>query len=280
MTFEAELRSALEAASDAGELIRDDYVSFVAIPNAPASITTQTDRNAQEVILKYLQSAFPDDAFCAEEATETLQRCALSGKRIWIVDPIDGTRGFAKKNGEFSVMIGLLVNGTLESPTPEWVLAVGVVLEPAKERVTFARRGGGCWTRTGLNGPRQCRVSGVAKLSESLLIQSHSKPGEISAPMKSLQPRRVIETYSAGVKLAMVARGEGELYVNTYPNFHDWDICAGHLLVTEAGGNVTALNGEGIRYCQPNNEQRGGLLATNGLVHGEAVKMLKGKRGA
>jgi 3'(2'), 5'-bisphosphate nucleotidase len=267
MTFEAELRIALEAAAQAGALIRNDYASFVAIPNAPASVTTQTDRNSQEVILKRLQLSFPDDALCAEEATETLQRARQLGARVWIVDPIDGTRGFAMKNGEFSVMIGLVVDGEV---------AVGVVLEPVQDRITFARRGGGCWVRTGVKDPWQCRVSVVRNLSESALVQSHSKLGETSAPVKSLRPRRVIETYSAGVKLAMIARGEGELYVNTYPNFHDWDICAGHLLVTEAGGAVTALNGDRITYCKPNYEQRGGLLATNGMIHDEAVRRLAG----
>ncbi len=266
MNFEAELCSALDAAAAAGSLISNDYASFVAIPNAPASITTQTDRNAQEVILKHLQSAFPDDAFCAEETTEALQRTRHSGIRTWIIDPIDGTRGFAIKNGEFSVMIGLVVDGEL---------AVGVVLEPALQRVTFARRGGGCWTRTGVTDQRRCRVSELLNLSESALAQSHSRAGEVSHPVRSLQPRRVIETYSAGVKLALVARGDAELYVNTYPNFHDWDICAGHLLVVEAGGNVTTLNGDPIRYCQPGFEQRSGLLATNGLVHDQAVKLLK-----
>jgi len=266
MNFEAELSAALEAAAQAGALIRNDYVSFVAIPNAPATVTTQTDRNAQEVILKHLQTSFPDDTLCAEETTETLQRGKRSGARVWIVDPIDGTRGFAMKNGEFSVMIGLVVDGEL---------AVGVVLEPVYARLTFARRGGGCWTRIGNMEPERCRVATAAKLSESILVQSHSKPGQISNPVQLLKPLRVIETYSAGVKLALVARGEADLYVNTYPNFHDWDICAGHLLVNEAGGAVTALDGDRITYCKPNYEQRGGLLATNGLIHDQAVKLLK-----
>ena len=238
----------------------------MAIPNAPADLTTQTDRNAQEVILKHLQSTFPNDA-SAEETADTLQSATRSGRRVWIVDPIDGTRGFAMKNGEFSVMIGLIVDGNL---------AVGVVLEPALQRVTFARRGGGCWTATGNADPRRCQVSRASNLRESTLVQSHSKtPGAISSWVRSLKPARVVETYSAGVKLALVARGEADLYVNSYPNFHDWDICAGHVLVAEAGGNVSALNGEPIRYGRPNSEQRGGLLATNNLVHDDAVRLLK-----
>jgi 3'(2'), 5'-bisphosphate nucleotidase len=261
--FERELTVALDAAKRAGELIRKDYASFVAIPDAPATISTSTDRGAQELILQQLQAEFPHDALCAEEATETLAKAKRSGSRIWIVDPIDGTRGFAMKNGEFCVMIGLVADGEL---------AVGVVLEPVSQRTTFARRGHGCWVSLGSTTPSPCHVSSTTKLYDAVLTQSHSKtPGQLTGPARKLQPGSVTETYSAGVKLALVARGEAELYVNTYLNFHDWDICAGHLLVTEAGGKVTTLKGEPIRYGRPNWEQHGGLLASNGILHELAI---------
>ena len=265
MPFEKELQVALEAAWKAGDLILRDYESFIPIPNAPASISTQTDRDSQEIVLRYLQEAFPDDALCAEEATPTLQSARRSGPRIWIVDPIDGTRGFAMKNGEFSVMIALVEDGQI---------AVGVVLEPTQNRITYATRGSGCWTRIGTSEPKACRVTDTADLHASTLVQSHSKPGIKSAPVKAIQPARVIEMYSAGVKLALVARGEADLYVNWYPRVSDWDICAGHLLVTEAGGKVTTLAGEKIAYCKPGHAQEGGLLASNARIHEEAVRVL------
>ena len=84
--------------------------------------------------------------------------------------------------------------------------------------------------------------------------------------MQSLKPERVVETYSAGVKLALVARGEVDLYVNTYAEFHDWDIAAGHLLVTKPAGTVTGLHGEALRYRTEGAWQRQGLLATNGAA--------------
>ena len=267
MLFETELRVALEAAAKAAELIRVDYAAFVPIPDAPASISTETDRNSQEIILRHLQSVFPNDAYCAEEATPALHAAKKSGPRTWIVDPIDGTRGFAMKNGEFSVMIGLVADG---------ILAIGVVLEPVQQRVTYASKDGGCWVIIQNGTAKRCRVSTVKDLGASALVQSHTKsPTEASTPVKTIRPAKVIEMYSAGVKLALVARGEAELYVNIYSNFHDWDICAGHLLVTEAGGKVTALNGTEIGYCSPGYWQRGGLLATNGHVHDGAVRLLQ-----
>ena len=96
----------------------------------------------------------------------------------------------------------------------------------------------------------------------------------VSSPVSAVRPARVVETYSAGIKLALVARGEADVYANTYDAFHDWDICAGHLLVEEAGGKVTGLGGETIRYGLPGAWQRQGLLATNGHLHEAAVARL------
>src|SRR5438552_9537101 len=105
MPFEKELAAALSAAESAGRLILEHYEKFEPIPDAPSDISTETDRAAQELILQAIHRTFSDDALCAEEKTPTLAASPNSGHRLWIVDPIDGTRGFARKNGEFSVMI-------------------------------------------------------------------------------------------------------------------------------------------------------------------------------
>lgn len=265
MQYEKELDVALKAAAHAADYLRAAYEAFIPIPNAPASISTEADRASQELILSDLAAAFPGDALCAEEATPTLQAGKRQGQRVWIVDPIDGTRGFARKNGEFSVMIGLVENGEV---------VVGVVSEPALLRLTFASRGGGCWVRTETAPSTRARVTSTKLLADSVVVQSHAKKGETPWPVTAIKPRRVIETYSAGVKLALVARGEADIYVNTYANFRDWDICAGHLLVTEAGGEVTEISGQPIQYGTPNNAQLGGLLATNSHLHRPAVAAL------
>jgi 3'(2'), 5'-bisphosphate nucleotidase len=109
------------------------------------------------------------------------------------------------------------------------------------------------------------------------MVQSHSRtPGTPSAMAQAVQPGRVVETYSAGIKLALVARGEVDLYVNDYTQFHDWDIAAGHILVAEAGGAVTGLHGEVLKYGLPDAWQRSGLLGSNGHVHAAALQRLEG----
>jgi 3'(2'), 5'-bisphosphate nucleotidase len=268
MPYERELEVALESARRAGAMLLGEYERFQKIADAPADITTHADRDAQEMLLKDLRAAFPADAFCAEEQTASLEGAATTGPRLWIIDPIDGTRGFARKNGEFSVMVGFADGGRP---------AVGVVLEPARGRITYAVRGGGCWRVDGDSpGPVRCQVTGTARLADATVTQSHSRnPAEPSREIRALAPGRVVESYSAGIKLALVARGEADLYLNTYEGFHDWDIAAGHILVDEAGGRVTGLRGQVPQYGLPGAWQRNGLLGSNGRVHDEAVARLK-----
>lgn len=260
-----DLAIALEAVAKAGEYLRDAYARFEVIPDAPASISTDADRQSQDIILDHLASRFPHDAFAAEEGTPRLQSMPRAGRRLWIIDPIDGTRGFARKNGEFSVMVGLVEDA---------VIKVGVVHQPAVGRWTYATRGGGCWRRDGAR-PERCQVRSVARIEEATLTQSRSRdPDRMSRWVAALRPARVVESYSAGIKLALVARGEADIYLNSYEAFSDWDICAGHILVTEAGGTVTGTHGESLVYGLPGAVQKHGLLATNGKLHAAALKVI------
>lgn len=267
MSHDRELEIALSAAGAAGQALVRLYAAFEVVADAPADITTDADRQSQEIILHSLKAAFPGDALCAEEETSALAGAASIGERLWIVDPIDGTRGFARKNGEFSVMIAFVEHGQI---------GVGVVLEPVKGRLTYAARGRGCWRRDD-GEDRRCHVSTQSQLEAATLTQSRSRQGgNVTPAVAALKPQRIVETYSAGIKLALVARGEADVYVNDYRAFHDWDICAGHILVEEAGGKVTGMRGEVLHYGLPGAWQRHGVLASNGLMHEAAARLLAG----
>src|SRR5439155_18553186 len=174
MPYEDELQVALESVRLAGQAILEDYARLEVIPDAPASITTESDRRSQEIILQCLKKAFPADGLCAEERTDTLAQVAQTGPRLWIVDPIDGTRGFARKTGEFSVMVALLDHGEI---------AVGVVSEPAHVRLTYAVRGSGCWRLDAAEAMvHRCRVTNVSNLTAATLTQSHSRKREQPSP--------------------------------------------------------------------------------------------------
>jgi 3'(2'), 5'-bisphosphate nucleotidase len=261
-----ELKAAKLAATAASDVIMGQYARLDAKSSAPADVSTQTDRDSQETILRMLVSQFPKDAFRAEESTSTLRNLMHIGSRMWIIDPIDGTRGFVTKNDEFSIMIALCLDG---------IAVVGVVAEPAKGIVTWATRGGGCWQTNG-GEPRRVEVAKTKRLSDATLIQSHTKAGKgPTREVQLLKPARVLETYSAGVKLARVADGTADLYFCDYMEMNDWDLAAGHILVTEAGGRVTNLAGEPRIYGRESPKQLGGLLATNGHLHDDITKTLR-----
>ncbi len=265
-----ELEVALDAARQACRYLTQEYARFQVIPDAPANITTEADRQVQEIVLQAIRAAFPEDALCAEEATATLQGSAHAGERLWIVDPIDGTRGFAQKNGEFSVMIAFVAKQQI---------AVGVVAQPAVGRLTYATHGQGCWRLDGdATAPTRCQVTDIAQLAQATLTQSRSRdPNRRSRWVERIGPAHIVESYSAGIKLALVARGEADIYLNSYDAFHDWDICAGQILVAEAGGKVTGTGGQELRYGTEGAWQRNGLLATNGHLHSPTLEIIQRK---
>src|SRR5262249_25592372 len=158
------------------------YRTFAPVKDAPADISTEADHQSQRLIIEDLQGRFPRDRFCAEENTGYASPAEPS-ERTWVIDPIDGTRGFAKKHGEFSVMIGPLDNDQI---------VLGVVLEPARRRLCYAVRGGGCWTQDGdVAGPARCQVSRTATLGAATLTQSHSKRSSAPAQeVRALAPRQ------------------------------------------------------------------------------------------
>jgi len=262
-----ELEAALQAAKLAEMKIMAYYASMAPVPDAQANITTQADMESQDIILRHLYQLFPGDGFLGEESTDYYLQLPHKGKRLWIVDPIDGTRGFAKKNGEFCIMLALV---------EDYQVQIGVVLDPTRRRLTFAVRDKGCWKKDGSNPAILCSVTKNNLPSRLVLARSHPRiPGKLEGKALILAPEKMLETYSAGLKLASVARGEADAYTNDYPTYHDWDICAGHILVEEAKGTLTNLCGETILYGKAGYQKKG-FLASNGLLHKALLSKIQG----
>ncbi|HVS04151.1 MAG TPA: inositol monophosphatase family protein [Thermoanaerobaculia bacterium] len=266
MSYRHELDLALDLALTAGEEALRLYAELPEIPDAPADITTAADHAVQDLLVGRLLRELPDDGILAEEASRVALPPPAERRRHWTIDPIDGTRGFARKNGEFAIQLAL-VDGA--SPV------VAVVYEPAARRLTWAARGEGCWARLpGSSGPTHCRVS-VAQRPGALAVSRSRRSREIAALLTAFGAQRAAVTYSAGIKLALVARGEVDLYLGDYLGLKDWDVAPGHLLVEEAGGRVSDVDGAAIRYDGSARSLRGrGLLASNGTVHPGALAAL------
>jgi myo-inositol-1(or 4)-monophosphatase len=234
MPFDRELEVTLEAAREAGEiLLRHYHGETKTWEKSKDNPVTLADLESDRAIAERLRAAFPEDAILSEETVSDPSRTRM--RRIWIVDPMDGTKEFTRKIPEFSVSIALCVDG---EP------AAAVVLNPMAETTIWATRGGGTF-RDG----EPARVSSCERLEDAVMIASRT---EISrdkfAPyadwFKELRP-----VGSIAWKLACVACGDGDLNVTFAPK-NEWDVCAGDLLVCEAGGVFTDFDGARRRYNQ------------------------------
>ena len=263
MSWRNELDLALDLVVTAGEEALRLYAELPEIPDAAADVTTAADHAVQRLLIEGLLDGFPGDGILAEEATARELPSPTDRPRHWTIDPIDGTRGFARKNDEFAIQIALVDRG---DPV------VGVVYEPAPERLTWAARDEGCWARLPAEADAvRCSVSRATERPVVAMSRSR-RPPQVEELLRAFDGERSVATYSAGIKLALVARGECDLYLGDYLTLHDWDVAPGHVLVEEAGGRVTNVDGKPIRYGGSGRSLAGrGVLATNGRVHGAAL---------
>jgi 3'(2'), 5'-bisphosphate nucleotidase len=200
------------------------------------------------VIVAGLRERFPDDGILSEESRDSADR--LSRERVWIVDPLDGTREFIDGIPEFAVMIGLAVNGAA---------VLGVVYCAASDELYMAAAGGGAWLES---GGRLERLR-TEPAGESLrLVGSRSHPdARLLRIRDELGIDDVRPSGSVGVKCALIARNERDLYVHPVPYLKEWDTCAPEVILREAGGTVCDCLGEPLRYNKPKPVQPNGILA-------------------
>ena len=256
--MEKEKDVAIAAARAAGNIIRTIYetnytVEYKRGDNSPVTLA---DREANQKIHAMLQAAFPDYGWLSEETVDSSAR--LTAHRVWVVDPMDGTQEFIQKIPEFAVSIGLIEAG--------WPI-LGVVYHPILDHLFWAVRGQGAWC-----GSRPLRVPETPRLAEATILSSRSetKRGEWK-DFRSLFRARPLG--SIAYKLACIANAEADASFTLVPK-NEWDICAGTLLVEEAGGRVTTLSGKPVRFNQPTTLLQG-LVASNGKLHPQLLKLVK-----
>ena len=217
---------------------------------ADESPVTQADHASNAVICDVLRSTFPDDAILSEESVDDAAR--LTKSRVWIVDPLDGTREFITRNGEFSVMIALLQDGELE---------VGAVYCPAFDVLYYAARGRGAFRRAADN----IQPLEVAQPTNDVRVigsRSHADP-VLAALCEQHGYTDVEPCGSVGLKCARIAEGKRDLYVHPVPYLGEWDTAAPEIILREAGGSVTDCAGEALRYNKAVPRQPGGILAAH-----------------
>lgn len=258
---QAFLDAAVEAARAAGGVALASWDRPAQVqPKGFRDFVTEADFRCQEIIKHLLAQRFPGHGFLAEEADASGDQ---PGEYRWVIDPIDGTTNYSRRFPIFTVSVALWHQDQA---------VVGVVFDPLRDHLFSARRGLGAQ----LNG-RPIRVSTRERLVDAILGLEWAHDPEPRARTLQLlsiigaEVQSIRSTGSAALSLCYVAAGYSDVYFNL--RLHPWDVAAAGLIVEEAGGTMTTLDG------QPWTLATDAYLASNGRLHHVALEMLADLKG-
>lgn len=250
--------TAINAAHIGGKILVEGLSEKIKIDfKGEKNLVTQIDKRSEEAIINFIRNKYPGHQILAEEGGEGNES---PSPYKWIIDPLDGTTNYAHGYPCFCVSIGIEFNGEI---------ILGVVFDPMRDELFYAEKGKGSF----LNN-NQIHVSKTDNLYDSLLVTGFNYdivegPGNNFNYFQnfSLKTQGVRRTGSAAIDLCYVASGRFDGFWEL--KLSPWDVSAGFLIVTEAGGKVTGFAGN--KYSIYSKE----ILATNGRIHEEAVKVLQ-----
>ena len=233
------VEAATEIADRAGELVMEVYNSdFDVRHKTDASPVTEADERAEELILPALRLLLPGIPAIGEEAVAQGRDQTVSGGTFWLVDPVDGTKEFLRKSGEFTVNIALVDDG---------VPVLGVVTAPAIGRA-FRAWGPGTAEARGEDGrwrpigAREVPADGAIIVSS----RSHGDHDKLEALLHGMHVQGH-KTAGSSLKFCLVAEGDADIYPRYGPT-SEWDTAAGHAVLVGAGGSVRTLEGPDLPY--------------------------------
>lgn len=262
--YRRELETASRLAREAGDVILKIYATdFAVASKGKAGPVTEADLQASHLIVAGLREAFPGDAVVSEE--DAASHVQHEG-RIWYVDPLDGTKEFVSRNGEFAVMIGLAISGQA---------SVGVVYRPVTGALYSGTAEREAWLE---QDGRRTRLS-VSSITEPgslrlALSRSHRHP-LLNGLRTRLGIAQEIPCGSVGLKIGLVAERRADLYLDPSPYTSAWDTCGPEAILSGAGGRLTDLAGAPIRYGRAELSNRRGVLGTNGSCHDRVLDTIR-----
>lgn len=253
------LNKIINIAKEAGELIRDNFRQTyeVEFKTSESNLVTAIDKKSEKLIIDFINKEFPGHKILAEESGGEND----SSEYLWVIDPIDGTNNFAHGLPIFCVSIGVQKEGET---------IYGVIYDVMRDTAYHAEKGSGAYCNS-----RKMRVSHNDKLSRSLLVTGfpydirEKNPGRIMHIFNTftLAARGIRRLGSAALDLCYVADGVFDGY---WENFlYPWDMCAGQLLVEEAGGIVTDFQGKRRTLSEES------IIASNGRIHNLMLEIAK-----
>lgn len=265
--FEDEIIVASQLARKAGQVIMSMYgKKFTVRQKGDAGPVTDADLRSEEILVEGLQRAFPGDLIISEERTPPV--ASSPARRVWYVDPLDGTQEFINGQGEFSVLIGLAVSGEPR---------LGLILWPVDGTQFLGIADHAAWQEAG-GARRRLAVSSQADLPKMTLVVSRShRHRRIESIRTRLGITEELRCGSVGLKVGMVASGQADLYVEPASYTSVWDTCGPEAILRGGGGKLTDLTGAPLTHKATGDLRHAkGLLATNGKCHQQIVEAIGG----
>lgn len=259
--MEESLEVALRLAREACREVMKVYASedFGVETKADGSPVTRADKAANAVILRGLTRYFPNDTVLSEEVP--FDASQPLGRRVWMVDPLDGTQDFVQRTGDFAVMIGLCVSG---KPV------LGVVAAPALERTWAGATGTAPFEET-VDGRRPLRLSAPAPGEPLRAVVSRThRPKGLETVLEALASAGAVSAVprgGVGVKVGLLLAGEADFYLHPAAGTHLWDCCAPEAILAAAGGVFSDASGVPIRYDLSATANPRGVLAAAPDLH-------------
>ncbi len=252
-----EIAESARIARRAGAILMEVYATdFTVAYKDEADPVTEADTRANAYIVEELRKAFPKDGIVAEENEDNGD--ALRSGRCWYVDPLDGTREFVARNGEFSVMLGLAIDG---------VSTAGVVYQPGTDKLYSGVVGDGAVLEE-RGARRPLKVSEIAEPSELKLVVSRShRNSAVAEVIARLGILRETASGSVGLKAGLIAEREADVYLHISDRSSMWDACGPEAILKSAGGRFTDLEGNPYHYGGSDMRNRKGILACNAAAY-------------
>jgi myo-inositol-1(or 4)-monophosphatase len=256
-SLDRDMAVAMRLAREAGAILRNAHSTRLeAHETVSGELATSAHSDADALVRAGLHSEFPDDGIYSERAPHSPERFLRS--RVWMIDPLDGVTNFLACGDEFSISIGLTIEGEA---------CLGVIYNPMRDELFAGTRDGG----VRLNGA-PVNVSRVFSLESSFVTVSRRE--WTNTVHDAAVPFRMVAMAGTAYKLARVAAGLDDGMFSLKPR-PEWATCAGMALVKSAGGLVTALNGEFIRCNRADLRQQVGMVAAGPGIHSSLLRCLQ-----
>jgi 3'(2'), 5'-bisphosphate nucleotidase len=262
--MEKELEVARQIAREAGRILMDFYRDGAEVKwKGHDDPVTAADHAANEYLVRELHRRFPGDAVLSEELPDDQSR--FDRERVWLVDPMDGTKQFIERIGEFAVMIGLAVAGEAK---------LGVVYHPARDRMFYAALGMGAFVEEQLTTKR-LRVDPTADPARmrAAMSRSHHNP-KVDRILERLGVKQKITSGSVGLKIGLLADAQAHIYMHLGARTNQWDTCGPEAILREAGGVLTDTTGAPMRYDRQEIRNQHGVVASSNVMHDRIIETI------